>query len=661
MAGMVTHMGRCFTFDAGADGFVRGEGFAALHFKVSDPEDFSRLAMLCGTCMNQDGRSASLTAPHGPSQQECIRHSLREAGIRALDIQIQELHGTGTPLGDPIEVGALRATMMSVHGETRVHPLVKTCSKSHLGHTELCAGGCGMIKCVLMGLYCTAPPNCHIKALNPHIDAAGYPVIFNSEAVDQGKDVGFHGVSSFGFGGSNARGDIWARAQGGHRNTQPGKVACDLTRQRLEFFAEAFGLPCLPGSAELIKSDSRGGAATDIGLSKLLAERALTGHYFTGDPIVEDGRAMFVHGSFNGWSSLERMDWDEDLRLYSFGVALGETRVEQFRIHCGGLGDIFPASEMAGAGTLVLGPGHAPLGHCWAIDGREEQAPEGTVYRISFRWDEGKRQKVVAWMPTDDARSVELAISSVYPHRYFVLGSWTLWKPMEMTPVKGMRFCFETTVRLGLSGVEDFRFQRDRDPAQGIYPARSCRAGGGEHLTGPASWQRGGVPVRGPDCRGQAKCWRIVGDTGEQVKLRLQVEDGDIVVSAAGPREIARWTTDAGLAYFLAGPAGASWELIPMELDGGRPDVYRARLRVSERGSEEFRILVDRDPSQSIYPEMHLADQGLALALGPDGHGSGMYWSCVADFGVQAEVFLDVSRADRRQMVTWRFEAPTGT
>jgi len=98
-----------------------------------------------------------------------------------------------------------------------------------------------------------------------------------------------------------------------------------------------------------------------------------------------------------------------------------------------------------------------------------------------------------------------------------------------------------------------------------------------------------------------------------------------------------------------------------MELDGGRPDVYRARLRVSERGSEEFRILVDRDPSQSIYPEMHLADQGLALALGPDGHGSGMYWSCVADFGVQAEVFLDVSRADRRQMVTWRFEAPTGT
>ncbi|CAJ1361894.1 unnamed protein product [Effrenium voratum] len=139
-ASMLSHVGRCFTFDQSADGFIRGEGCGAMAFRVSGREDVARLAILCGTCLNQDGRSASLTAPHGPSQQECIRHSLREAGIKPLDIQIQELHGTGTALGDPIEVGALRATMMKHEGKTRHHPLVKTSSKSNLGHTEMSVG-----------------------------------------------------------------------------------------------------------------------------------------------------------------------------------------------------------------------------------------------------------------------------------------------------------------------------------------------------------------------------------------------------------------------------------------------------------------------------------------------------------------------------------------
>ncbi|CAJ1422977.1 unnamed protein product [Effrenium voratum] len=204
-ASMLSHVGRCFTFDQSADGFIRGEGCGAMAFRVSGREDVARLAILCGTCLNQDGRSASLTAPHGPSQQECIRHSLREAGIKPLDIQIQELHGTGTALGDPIEVGALRATMMKHEGKTRHHPLVKTSSKSNLGHTEMSAGINGLMKCVLMGIYAASAPNLHLRLLNPHIDDAAYPVHFNPEFVDQGKETGFFGVSSFGFGGSNAR------------------------------------------------------------------------------------------------------------------------------------------------------------------------------------------------------------------------------------------------------------------------------------------------------------------------------------------------------------------------------------------------------------------------------------------------------------------------
>merc|ERR1712061_15525 len=142
--------------------------------------------MICGTCMNQDGRSASLTAPHGPSQQECIRYSLREANIDPLKIRIQELHGTGTALGDPIEVGALRATMMTYQGTTRSHPLVKTSSKTNVGHGEHCAGINGIMKCVLLSMMATAAPNNHLRLLNAHIDSNGYPVFFTSEFTDQG-------------------------------------------------------------------------------------------------------------------------------------------------------------------------------------------------------------------------------------------------------------------------------------------------------------------------------------------------------------------------------------------------------------------------------------------------------------------------------------------
>merc|ERR1712066_167287 len=104
--GMLTHAGRCFTFDMSADGYARGEGIGGLIFKKcrNEIESMGRLAMLIGSCVAQDGRSASMTAPHGPSQQEVIRACMREAGLTPDMITIFECHGTGTALGDPIEI-----------------------------------------------------------------------------------------------------------------------------------------------------------------------------------------------------------------------------------------------------------------------------------------------------------------------------------------------------------------------------------------------------------------------------------------------------------------------------------------------------------------------------------------------------------------------------
>jgi acyl transferase domain-containing protein len=220
--GMLTSNGRCFTFDHSADGFARGEGIGSIKFKVTVDclEAMGSYAKLIGACVNQDGRSASMTAPHGPSQQEVIRNSMREGGLSTANITIAECHGTGTALGDPIEVGALRGIFKA----GRSIPFMKTSAKTNIGHLEAAAGVAGLIKCIIMLNYSTGAPNCHLLVLNPHLDVAGYPVYFETESVDFGHNSGLTGVSSFGFGGTNARADVWGHATKGARYSLAGSL-----------------------------------------------------------------------------------------------------------------------------------------------------------------------------------------------------------------------------------------------------------------------------------------------------------------------------------------------------------------------------------------------------------------------------------------------------
>merc|ERR1719419_1925791 len=92
-------------------------------------------------------------------------------------------------------------------------PILKTTAKSNIGHLEASAGVAGLIKCIIMLNYCCAMPNCHLLNLNPHLDVEGYPVYFETESVDFNQNCGLTGVSSFGFGGTNARADVWGHAQ----------------------------------------------------------------------------------------------------------------------------------------------------------------------------------------------------------------------------------------------------------------------------------------------------------------------------------------------------------------------------------------------------------------------------------------------------------------
>ncbi len=206
-AGMLAADGRCKTFDARADGYVRGEGCGMVALKrLSEAQrDGDRIvAVIRGDAVDQDGRSSSLTAPNGPSQQQVIREALRLAGVEPQAVQYVECHGTGTALGDPIEVQALAA----VYAEGRAvgRPLILGAVKTNIGHLESAAGIAGVIKVCLALRHESIPPNLHLETPNPHVDWDAMQVALPQRSYawpSAGKER-LAGVSSFGFSGTNA-------------------------------------------------------------------------------------------------------------------------------------------------------------------------------------------------------------------------------------------------------------------------------------------------------------------------------------------------------------------------------------------------------------------------------------------------------------------------
>jgi len=250
--------GRCFTFDESADGYSRGEGCCAAYLEARygehrDVGDRS-LAVVAAMCTNQDGRSASLTAPHGPSQTECLRKCIREAFLHPGECYVGECHGTGTALGDPIECGAVRTVMKNARDG--VSPYIHVTAKAHTGHEEANAGVCGLLKIMLMLNASITTPNPHIRKLNSHLDLVEYPVMFGNEMIqifappkeenrgnlDTAGGVQVFGVSSFGFGGTNSRAELWCEAERGRwKNGQATQLTKEEAGELINEFLKSVG------------------------------------------------------------------------------------------------------------------------------------------------------------------------------------------------------------------------------------------------------------------------------------------------------------------------------------------------------------------------------------------------------------------------------------
>ncbi len=206
-ARMLAPDGHCKTFDAAADGYVRGEGCGVLVLKrLSDAQrDGDNIcAVIRATAVNQDGASSGLTVPNGGAQQRLIAAALTRAGLSGADVDYLEAHGTGTPLGDPIEVQAAAAVYGA--GRDPNHPLLMGTAKTNIGHLESAAGVAGLIKVVLSLQHDLLPKTLHFHNPNPHIPWESLPVQVVAEATPwkpEGRPRRA-GVSSFGFTGTNA-------------------------------------------------------------------------------------------------------------------------------------------------------------------------------------------------------------------------------------------------------------------------------------------------------------------------------------------------------------------------------------------------------------------------------------------------------------------------
>lgn len=200
--------GRCRAFSADAQGTGWSEGSVVTILKrLSDAQrDGDQIhAVLRGSAVNHDGRSASLTAPSGPAQKRLIRTALAAARLQPDDIDYVEAHGTGTKLGDPIEATGLAEVFAS--RSTDVEPLWIGSAKSNIGHTQAAAGLVGLLKVILAIRHNTLPETLHVSQPTPAVDwqrVNMMPVLSKRPWSSQGSRLRRAGVSAFGIGGTNA-------------------------------------------------------------------------------------------------------------------------------------------------------------------------------------------------------------------------------------------------------------------------------------------------------------------------------------------------------------------------------------------------------------------------------------------------------------------------
>mmetsp|Transcript_59827 Transcript_59827/g.110771 ORF Transcript_59827/g.110771 Transcript_59827/m.110771 type:complete len:942 (+) Transcript_59827:80-2905(+) len=389
-ANMLSHVGRSFTFNSTADGYARGELCSAMCVTRKAYDVDTDYGCVAGTMSNQDGKSASMTAPNGPAQEKCIGAVLRETGLQPSEVDCFECHGTGTALGDPIEVGAFKKVMSAA---PRQQPLVITSSKSNIGHSEGGAGLAGFLKCVEQVSHCEACPNVHLHTLNAHLDFSGFPCQVLSEKVVMSEDAAYTGVSSFGFGGTNAHAQAWGR----NVMTSRGTLQIDTSKAFIQKLMHAPAAEITMNGEDALDWETTGLPPDIKPGDKFKVELDEDGVAIWEVQEEDDenfGDDFYIQGTFNSWEPEALEPHERIPGLWIGEIVVGKSGEEEFQVLADEDKDMvyYPGMiQCTYKSAPVLGPAGASKEYSWMIKGEP-----GQKFRIEF-FQSGRSMSVL-WM-----------------------------------------------------------------------------------------------------------------------------------------------------------------------------------------------------------------------------------------------------------------------
>ncbi len=301
-SGFLSKDSRCKTFDNSANGYVRSEG-GGLVLLANKNLVNKYYADLLGSSINQNGgRSAIISAPNPEAQEDLINDACQDAAIKPQDISYLECHGTGTKIGDPIEISAIQRTIAN----DRKQKCFLGAVKSNIGHLESAAGIAGLIKSVLILYHGIIPPNLHFNQPNQYIDFESYNLEVATEEtkIEQQTHIG---ISSFGFGGTNAHIIIKGVDDQVRKNIENIEVPFDRTRSSI--LGDYYQLDHLNFDRNGIELDSSS-------KSKTLAENAAEEIHISKDSnnkLSREEVRNLIQGLFFKVTNIESIDPDVEL------------------------------------------------------------------------------------------------------------------------------------------------------------------------------------------------------------------------------------------------------------------------------------------------------------------------------------------------------------
>ena len=300
-SGFLSKDNRCKVFDNSANGYVRAEGGGLV--LLSNKELVTKYyAKLLGSSINQNGgRSQIMSAPHPEAQEELILDACQDAAIKPQDISYIECHGTGTKIGDPIEISAIQNTI----AKDKKHICYLGSVKSNIGHLESAAGIAGVIKSVLILYYGIIPPNLHYNNPNKYIDFDSHRLHVVSEETKINNQINI-GISSFGFGGSNAHVIIQGVDDGVRKKIENIEIPFDRTRSKL--LKDYYNIDPTNYDSNRVEFDLSG---------KNKENEIVDTEIYTSNSdkkeITRDGIQQMVRGLFFKVTNIESMDPDVEL------------------------------------------------------------------------------------------------------------------------------------------------------------------------------------------------------------------------------------------------------------------------------------------------------------------------------------------------------------